>query len=71
VGNLLRFDRYYPRAFVDGFLAGFQDAGGELAPGWRAAADALDLFSLADLVTRGPDHPLHDRVVAVLRGRLA
>jgi fructokinase len=66
VGNLLRFQADYPPAFIDGFLAGR----GELPAGWRAAAEALDLFALTDLLGRGPGSPLFGKVVDVLTGRL-
>jgi aminoglycoside phosphotransferase (APT) family kinase protein len=64
VGNMRRFRAYYPPAFNDAFADGLDDA--ELAD-----ADALDLFALADLLTRAPDHPLFDRVVTVVRERLS
>jgi aminoglycoside phosphotransferase (APT) family kinase protein len=70
VGNMLRFGDDYPPAFTDGFVRGFRDGGGELPPGWRAAAEAVDLFALADLLSRGPGSPLYDRVVAVLERRV-
>jgi aminoglycoside phosphotransferase (APT) family kinase protein len=70
VGNLLRFQADHPPAFAGGFLAGYRAAGGELPDGWRVAAEALDLFALADLLTRGPDSPLLGKVVDVLKGRL-
>jgi aminoglycoside phosphotransferase (APT) family kinase protein len=70
VGNLLRFRADYPPAFADGFEAGYRAEGGALEAGWQAAAGALDMFALADLLTRGPDSPLFDKVVDVLKGRL-
>jgi aminoglycoside phosphotransferase (APT) family kinase protein len=70
VGNLLRFAVDYPPEFVEGVLAGFREGGGELPADWRATAEALDLFALADLLTRPPDSPLFDKVVAVVRDRL-
>jgi aminoglycoside phosphotransferase (APT) family kinase protein len=70
VGNLLRFREDHPPAFEEGFLAGFVAGGGELPGGWRAAAEALDLFALADLLGRGPASPLFGKVVAVLNARL-
>lgn len=71
VGNLLRFRDDHPPAFERGFLDGFVAHGGELPDGWRAAAEALDLFALADLLTRGPGSALFEPVVAVLNARLA
>ena len=70
VGNMLRFAADYPPAYVDGFLAGFVDAGGELPENWREAAEALDLFALADLYSRGPDGPLFDQVAEVIGQRV-
>jgi hypothetical protein len=55
---------------VDGFLGGFVDGGGTLPDGWSADAEALDLFSLVDLLAR-PDTPLFARVLDVVRARLA
>ncbi|HVV24092.1 MAG TPA: phosphotransferase [Pseudonocardiaceae bacterium] len=71
VGNMLRFADDYPPAYVTGFVDGFRDAGGELPEGWRAIAEALDLFALADLLSRGPGSPLFDSVVAVIGKRLS
>ena len=63
VGNMRRFRSDYPPAFDEGFTAGLDDAA-------LADAEALDLFALADLLTRPPDSPLFDRVVTVVRRRL-
>lgn len=70
VGNMLRFRHERPPEFTDGFVAGYLDRGGELPDGWRAVADAVDLFALADLLSRGPAHPLFHRVIAVMRARI-
>ena len=70
VGNMLRFAADYPPAYVAGFLDGFRAAGGELPEGWRTAAEALDLFALADLYARGPKSPLFDKVAEVIRRRV-
>lgn len=53
VGNMLRRQEILPTAFVDGFSAGFQDAGGALPPGWRSIAAALDALALLDFLDRG------------------
>jgi aminoglycoside phosphotransferase (APT) family kinase protein len=53
VGNMLRRQERLPTAFVDGFSAGFQDAGGVLPPGWRSIAAALDALALLDFLDRG------------------
>ncbi|WP_167587847.1 phosphotransferase family protein [Kineococcus rubinsiae] len=65
VGNLLR----RPRApgFEAGFLAGFSAGGGDLPPGWRRLSTGLDLFSIADLLTRPPGHRYFAQAVAVVR----
>jgi len=63
IGNMRRFRSGYPPAFNDGFAADLDDA--ELAD-----ADVLDLFALADLLTRPPDSALFDQVVGVVRQRL-
>ncbi|NAZ83289.1 phosphotransferase [Kineococcus sp. R8] len=65
VGNLLRRPR--PDGFEDGFLAGFTGAGGSLPPGWRALSRGLDLFSVADLLTRPPGHRYFGQAVTVVR----
>jgi aminoglycoside phosphotransferase (APT) family kinase protein len=71
VGNMLRFRERYPPGFTDGFLAGFQDAGGRLPPRWREISEALDLYALADFLTRPPDHPYFAKAVTLIRKRLA
>jgi len=69
VGNMLRFER--PPGFADGFIEGFADGGGVLPPDWRRISAALDLFALADLLTRPTDHPYFSRAVTAVRARLA
>lgn len=63
VGNMRRFRSDYPSAFNDAFASGLADD--ELVD-----ADALDLFALADLLTRPPESALFDRVVRAVRERL-
>jgi len=69
VGNLLRRPR--GAAFEAGFLAGFTDAGGDLPPDWRALSTGLDLFSVADLLTRPPGHRYFAQAVTVVRELIA
>jgi aminoglycoside phosphotransferase (APT) family kinase protein len=69
VGNMLRFG--LPPAFADGFTGGFAEGGGELPDGWREISAALDLFALADLLTRPPEHRYFGKAVDAVRGRLA
>ncbi|WP_158888393.1 phosphotransferase [Amycolatopsis anabasis] len=55
LGNVLRFG---DTPFTGGVLAGY----GPLPGGWRETARALDLFALADLLTRAPQRPLADAI---------
>jgi aminoglycoside phosphotransferase (APT) family kinase protein len=70
VGNMLRFRHELPHGYAEGFLAGFTDAGGHLPEGWETTAQALDLFALADFLTRQPDHMLLPRMVGAIRRQL-
>jgi aminoglycoside phosphotransferase (APT) family kinase protein len=70
VGNMLRFGGEIPAAFADGFADGFRAGGGELPPDWREVSAALDLFALADLLTRPAGHRYFLKAVAALRARL-
>ncbi|MGX6606753.1 phosphotransferase family protein [Micromonosporaceae bacterium Da 78-11] len=69
VGNLIRHER--PAGFVPGFLAGFTAHGGDLPPDWQRLSRGLDLYALADLLTRPPDHRYFRRAVDTIRLRLA
>jgi aminoglycoside phosphotransferase (APT) family kinase protein len=71
IGNMLRFRDEQPPGFADGFIGGYQDAGGPLPPGWREVSAALDLYALADLLTRPPAHRYFGRAVSAVRKRLA
>src|SRR5262249_5741524 len=70
VGNMLRFSGRYPPGFADGFIAGYQEAGGPLPPGWREISEALDLYALADLLTGPPGHPYFGKAASLIRKRL-
>ena len=65
VGNMLRFPR--PPGFEAAFLAGFRDGGGELPPNWRALSQALDLYALADFLTRPVGHRYFGRALGRIR----
>lgn len=69
VGNMLRFEQ--PPGFAAGFADGFRDGGGELPPDWREISAALDLFALADLLTRPAGHRYFGKAVSAVRARLA
>jgi aminoglycoside phosphotransferase (APT) family kinase protein len=71
VGNMLRFEADQTPAYNAGVVAGYRGAGGQLPDGWRAISRALDLFALADLLTRPPGHPYRAKAVAAIRRRLA
>jgi aminoglycoside phosphotransferase (APT) family kinase protein len=71
IGNMLRFRDEHPPGFGDGFIAGYRDAGGELPERWREISEALDLYPLADFLTRPPGHRYFGKAVAALRDRLA
>lgn len=74
VGNMLRFAHLYPPEFAEGFVAGCRNGdgsgGGLLPPGWRALSRALDLFTLADILTAPPDHAYFLRARDALRRHL-
>ncbi|MEO6087521.1 MAG: phosphotransferase [Umezawaea sp.] len=67
IGNMLRFQDELPPAFAARFVAGFADAGGDLPDNWIQVSRALDLFALADFLTRPPDNPFFGRAVALIR----
>jgi aminoglycoside phosphotransferase (APT) family kinase protein len=71
LGNMLRFKEDLPAGFADRFPHAFAAAGGPLPDDWEPVSEALDLFALADLLTRRPDHPLSAKTVKAVRSRLA
>ena len=71
IGNMLRFREDYPPGFDGAFIAGYTGAGGRLPPDWREISEALDLYALADFLTRPPGHRYFGRAVAAIRRRLA
>jgi hypothetical protein len=68
---MLRFPGAYPAGFGDGFIVGYRRAGGQLPPDWRELSQALDLYALADFLTRPPGHRYFGKAVAALRSRLS
>jgi aminoglycoside phosphotransferase (APT) family kinase protein len=70
IGNMLRFQHELPPAFTAGFTAGFADFGGDLPDNWIQVSHALDLFALADFLTRPPDNPFFGKAVDLIRRRL-
>jgi aminoglycoside phosphotransferase (APT) family kinase protein len=70
VGNMLRFRDAHPPGFDSAFVLGYQEAGGILPPRWREISEALDLYALADFLTRPPGHRYFAKAVAAIRDRL-
>lgn len=71
IGNMLRFADERPAAYTRGFLDGFSEAGGRLPDHWRELSEALDLFALADFLTRPPDSRYFRKAVEAIRKRIA
>ncbi len=69
VGNMLRFPEETGGPYADGFIAGYT-AHTELPDDWRELSRALDLYALAEFLTRPPDHPFFAKAVAVIREQL-
>ena len=63
IGNMLRFRADQPDGFAGAFVAGYRDAGGPLPPRWREISEALDLYALADFLTRPPGHRYFGKAV--------
>lgn len=63
VANMLRFDDELPPGYAEAFISGY----GDLSPDWKPVSLALDLFSLADFLTRPPDHPFFGKAVRKIR----
>ena len=66
IGNMLRDPR--PAGFEEGFVDGFRDAGGRLPADWRQLSRALDLYALADFLTRPVEHRYFRRAVEWIKG---
>ena len=69
VGNMLRDPR--PAGFGEAFVDGFREGGGQLPGNWRRLSQALDLYSLADLLKRPADHRYFQRAVERIRALIA
>lgn len=70
IGNMLRFRDEQPPGFGGGFIAGYRDASSRLPEHWREISEALDLYALADFLTRPPGHRYFGKAVAALKDRL-
>ncbi|WP_433307741.1 phosphotransferase family protein [Actinoplanes sp. CA-030573] len=68
VGNMLRDPR--PAGFEEAFLAGFRAGGGDLPDDWRRLSRALDLYSLADFLTRPAGHRYFAKSIERIRALL-
>jgi hypothetical protein len=67
---MLRFRACQPPGFAEGFVDGYRDAGGQLPERWREISGALDLYALADFLTRPPGHRYFGKAVAALKDRV-
>ena len=47
-----------------------QDASATLPPRWREISEALDLYALADFLTRPPGHRYFGKAVTLLKNRM-
>jgi hypothetical protein len=56
---------------VEAFVDGFRDGGATLPEDWRRLSQALDLYSLADLLTRPVEHRYFGRALERIRALLA
>jgi aminoglycoside phosphotransferase (APT) family kinase protein len=70
VGNMVRFGADLPPGFEAEFIAGFRAAGGVLPDDWRAVSRALDLFAVADFLTRPAGHVFLAKAVRLIREEL-
>jgi aminoglycoside phosphotransferase (APT) family kinase protein len=70
IGNMLRFGSDLPAGFAEGFTAGYVAAGGALPDGWREISRAIDLYALADFLTRPAGHEIARKAVALIAGRI-
>jgi len=70
IGNMLRFRSDDRDGFAGPFIAGYRDAGGALPPRWREISEALDLYALADFLTRPPGHRYFGKAVTLLKSHL-
>ena len=70
VGNMLRFGGELPGGFAEGFTGGYVAAGGELPDGWRQVSEAIDLYALADFLTRPAGDEIAGKAVALITERI-
>ena len=70
IGNMLRFGRELPAGFAEGFTGGYLAAGGELPEGWRQVSEAIDLYALADFLTRPAGHEIAGKAAALIAERI-
>jgi fructokinase len=71
IGNMLRPRPAAQAGLAAGFIAGYREAGGRLPADWREISEALDLYALADFLTRPPGHRYRRQAVKLIRARLA
>jgi thiamine kinase-like enzyme len=52
IANFFRFEEDYTDDFLNSFICGYQNAGGELPEDWRQIIKLLDLASMSNFITR-------------------
>jgi hypothetical protein len=67
---MLRFREEQPDGFAAAFIDGYREAGGRLPSGWPEISEALDLYALADFLTRPPGHRYFGKAVALLKSHI-
>ncbi|HEY9474252.1 MAG TPA: phosphotransferase [Mycobacteriales bacterium] len=61
VASVLRFGEDLPEGYVDGFLTGYREGGGELSEGWEKLSRLLDVYAMCDLLAADPPGPVTGR----------
>lgn len=68
LGILLRYSAHLDPAFERGVIAGYRDAGGELAPDWKRITRLLDLMNLCGFLARpNANEPMVAELTGLLR----
>lgn len=65
VASVLRFSEELPEGYVDGFIAGFREGGGELAEGWEKLSRVLDVYAMCDILAADPPGPVTGRARSI------
>ncbi|HEX5493750.1 MAG TPA: phosphotransferase [Mycobacteriales bacterium] len=71
VASVLRFGEERPEGYVDGFLAGFREGGGELSEGWEKLSRILDVYAMCDILAADPPGPATERARIIVARSVA